>query len=69
LNFNDLSLTKDTGRKNCLGSGETSVQTIRPNTAAPIPARAAAPKMGTIIVRFSGLLLVAVALLAFAWSR
>jgi len=25
--------------------------------------------MGTIIVRFSGLLLVAVALMAFAWSR
>ncbi|WP_233024910.1 hypothetical protein [Rhodopseudomonas boonkerdii] len=45
------------------------MQTIRPNTAAPIPARATAPKMGTIIVRFSALLLVAVALLAFAWSR
>jgi len=25
--------------------------------------------MGTIIVRFSGLLLVAVAVMAFAWSR
>jgi hypothetical protein len=45
------------------------VQTIRPNTAAPIPARASAPRMGTVIVRFSGLFLVAVALLAFAWSR
>ncbi|WP_398470661.1 hypothetical protein [Tardiphaga sp.] len=45
------------------------MQTIRPNTAAPIPARASAPKMGTIIVRFSGLLLVAVAVIAVAWSR
>jgi hypothetical protein len=46
-----------------------TVQTIRPNTTAPIPVRAAPPKMGTIIIRFSSVLLVAVAVLAFAWSR
>jgi len=47
----------------------TIVQTIRPNTTEPIPVRATPPKMGTIIIRFSGLLVVAVALMAWAWSR
>lgn len=46
-----------------------TVQTIRPNTTAPIPVRVTPHKMGTIIVRFASLLLVAVAVLAFAWSR
>jgi len=45
------------------------VKTVRPNTADPIPVRNTPPKMGTIIVRFVGLLFVAVALLALAWSR
>jgi hypothetical protein len=45
------------------------VKTVRPNTADPIPVRTSPPKMGTIIVRFIGLLVVAVALLALAWSR
>jgi hypothetical protein len=45
------------------------VETIRPNNTDPIPVRTTSPKMGIIIVRFVGLLLVAVALLAWAWSR
>jgi hypothetical protein len=45
------------------------VKTVRPNTTDPIPVRTASPKMGTIIIRFVGLLFVAVALLALAWSR
>jgi hypothetical protein len=45
------------------------VQTIRPNNAAPIPVRARAPKMGTIIVRFSGLFVVAAVLVTLALSR
>ncbi|MGM4966931.1 hypothetical protein AB7714_25765 [Tardiphaga sp. 1201_B9_N1_1] len=45
------------------------METIRPNNTDPIPARNNAPRMGTIILRFVGLLLVAVALLAWAWSR
>jgi hypothetical protein len=49
--------------------GNRSVETIRPNNTDPIPARSNAPRMGTIILRFVGLLLVAVALLAWAWSR
>jgi hypothetical protein len=49
--------------------GATIVQTIRPNTTDPIPHRASSPRMGTIIVRFVGLLVIAVGLLAWAWSR
>jgi len=45
------------------------VKTVRPNATEPIPVRTASPKVGTIIVRFVGLLFVAVALLALAWSR
>ena len=45
------------------------MKTVRPNTTEPIPVRTTPPKMGTIIVRFVGLLFVAVALLALAWNR
>jgi hypothetical protein len=45
------------------------VKTIRPNNSDPIPLRTTSPKMGTIIARFVGLLFVAVAILAWAWSR
>jgi hypothetical protein len=45
------------------------VETIRPNNTDPIPTRSSAPRMGTSILRFVGLLFVAVALLAWAWSR
>lgn len=49
--------------------GELILETIRPDNTDPIPLRTTPPKMGTIIMRFIGLLLVAVALLAWAWSR
>ena len=45
------------------------METIRPNNTDPIPVRTTSPKMGTIILRFVGLLAVAVVLLAWAWSR
>ena len=49
--------------------GNQSVKTVRPNNTDPIPVRTSAPKMGTIMVRFVVILLVAVALLALLWSR
>jgi hypothetical protein len=45
------------------------VKTVRPNTTDPIPLRNSPPKMGTIMIRFVALLVVAVALLALLWSR
>jgi hypothetical protein len=45
------------------------MQTIRPDNTDPIPLRNSPHKMGTIMIRFVGLLVVAVVILAFAWSR
>lgn len=45
------------------------MQTIRPENADPIPLREPPQRMGTIIIRFVGLLAVAIAVLALIWSR
>jgi hypothetical protein len=45
------------------------MKTIRPENTDPIPLRNTPPGMGTIMIRFVGLLLVAVVILALAWSR
>jgi hypothetical protein len=45
------------------------MQRIRPDNTDPIPLRNSPPGMGIIMIRFVGLLLVAVVVLALAWSR
>ena len=45
------------------------MKTIRPENTDPIPLRNTPPGMGTIMIRFVGLLFVAVVILALAWSR
>jgi hypothetical protein len=45
------------------------MKSIRPDTTDPIPFRNSTPKMGTIMIRFVGLLVVAVVVLALIWSR
>jgi hypothetical protein len=45
------------------------MKSIRPDTTDPIPLRNSTPKMGTIMIRFVGLLVVAVVVLALIWSR
>jgi hypothetical protein len=45
------------------------MQSIRPDNTDPIPLRRPPPRMGIIMIRFVGLLVVAVGLLALAWSR
>ncbi len=45
------------------------MESIRPETTDPIPMRAAPTQFGTIMLRFVGLLVVAVAILAFVYSR
>jgi hypothetical protein len=49
--------------------GSDSVTIIRPDNDAPIPLRSSSPPIGTIVLRFVGLLLVMVTLLVLAWSR
>jgi hypothetical protein len=45
------------------------MQSIRPDTTDPIPLRNSTPRMGTIMIRFVGLLVVAVVVLALVWNR
>jgi hypothetical protein len=45
------------------------MQSIRPDNTDPIPLRTSPHGMGTIMIRFVGLLFVAVVILALAWSR
>jgi hypothetical protein len=45
------------------------MKSIRPDTTDSIPLRHTPPRMGSIIVRFVGLLLLAIAALAIVWLR
>jgi hypothetical protein len=45
------------------------METIRPDQTDPIPLRQPPQRMGTIMIRFVGLLLVAIVVLALIWSR
>jgi hypothetical protein len=45
------------------------MKSIRPDSTDPIPLRSSPPGMGIIMIRFVGLLFVAVVALALAWSR
>jgi hypothetical protein len=45
------------------------MKTVRPDHTDPIPLRTTSPGMGTIMIRFAGLLLVAVVILVLAWNR
>jgi hypothetical protein len=45
------------------------MKSVRPDNSDPIPLRPAPPRMGTIMIRFVGLLAVAVVALALIWSR
>jgi hypothetical protein len=49
--------------------GSSLMKSIRPDTTDPIPLRHTPPCMGSIIVRFVGLLLLAIAALAMVWLR
>ncbi|GAB9158225.1 hypothetical protein BDS110ZK17_33570 [Bradyrhizobium diazoefficiens] len=51
------------------GSGGHFMESIRPDTTEPIPLRPAPNQFGTIMLRFVGLLAVAIAVLAFVYSR
>jgi hypothetical protein len=45
------------------------METIRPENTDPIPLRTSPQRMGTIMLRFTGLLVVAIGVLALIWSR
>jgi hypothetical protein len=43
------------------------MNSVRPDNTDPIPLQASPHRMGTILIRFIGLLIVAVMILALAW--
>ena len=45
------------------------MRSVRPDNTDPIPLRSVPPRMGTIMIRFVGLLTVAVVVLVLIWSR
>jgi hypothetical protein len=45
------------------------MESVRPDNSDPIPLRRSSHSMGTILIRFVGLLAVAVVVLALIWSR
>jgi hypothetical protein len=45
------------------------MKTVRPDNSDPIPLRTQPPHVGTIMIRFVGLLLAATVVLALLWSR
>jgi len=45
------------------------MESFRPQKTDPIPLRTTPPRMGTIMIRFCGLLVIAIVLLALIYSR
>jgi hypothetical protein len=45
------------------------MKSVRPDNSDPIPMRSDPPRMGIIMIRFVGLLAVAVVVLALIWNR
>jgi hypothetical protein len=45
------------------------MNSVRPDNTDPMPLRSVSPGVGTIIIRFVGLLLVSIVVLALIWSR
>jgi hypothetical protein len=45
------------------------METIRPEKSDPIPLRNTSPAVGTIMVRFVGLLIIVIAAMALIWAR
>jgi len=49
--------------------GYAFMESIRPDNTDPIPLRTSPHSMGTLMIRFVGLLIAAVAVMALIWSR
>ncbi len=45
------------------------MKSVRPDTTDPIPLRTTPPRIGTIMIRFVGILTLAVVVLTLIWNR
>jgi hypothetical protein len=61
---------RDQGQAPASGvSGDSFMESIRPDTPDPIPLRASPHRVGALMVRFVGLLFLAVAAMALVYLR
>jgi hypothetical protein len=66
----DLNLQIAAGdQKRAFSSGTLSMESIRPGNTDPIPVQTSQHHVGTILIRFVGILIAAVAVMALLWSR
>jgi hypothetical protein len=59
----------DQGQAQSGATGDSTMESIRPDTPDPIPLRASPHRVGTIMIRFVGLLFLAVAAMALVYLR
>jgi len=57
------------GRDQGQATGDLSMESIRPGNSEPIPVQAAQHHVGTILVRFVGILVAIVVVMALRWSH
>ncbi len=70
MNLNVSIPNRDQGQAPASGAyGDMSMESIRPDTPDPIPLRASPHRVGTIMIRFVGLLFLAVVAMALVYLR
>jgi hypothetical protein len=70
LNFAIAGADLERGRRRrAFSFGTYQMASIRPGNSDPIPVQASQHRVGTILIRFVGILIAAVAVMALLWSR
>jgi hypothetical protein len=70
MSLNVSTPARDQGQAPSSGAaGESTMESIRPDTPNPIPLRPAPHRVGALIVRFVGLLFLAVAAMTLVYLR
>jgi hypothetical protein len=70
LNFASTGGDQERGRgRRAFSFGTHQMESIRPGNSDPIPVPASQHHVGTIAIRFVGILFAAIAVMALLWSR
>jgi hypothetical protein len=70
MNLNASIPARDQGQAPACGAHrDSTMESIRPDTPDPIPLRGSPHRVGTIMIRFVGLLFLAVAAMALVYLR
>ncbi len=69
MNVNVSIPVRDQGQAPSGATGDSTMESIRPGTPNPIPLRASPHRVGALMVRFVGLLFLAVAAMALVYLR